>query len=166
MNLTNIKRQLDERGPERVVYGYDGQATSAKRAREHFGVVPSIVFIRDDGWTVGAPEAFEVVAYNLWPDKWTWYYRPGMECPRAIMFYHGSPDTPTRYRCPKCGGMDLHGEVSIVVRVEQDDPERNAYPEMIEFDGLGDGFEDGDVMLCDNEDCEYSAESTEFLVQE
>ena len=166
MNLTSIKQQLDERGPDRVVIGPEGSATRPSRARDEFSTTPSVIFIRKDGWTLGAPSELERVAYELWAKDWLWYYRPGMECCRAIMFYQGSPDTPTRYRCPKCGGMDLHGEVSIVVRVEQDDPERNAYPEMIEFDGLGDGFEDSDVMLCDNEDCEYSAESTEFLVQE
>jgi len=34
-------------------------------------VKPDIIFIRDDGWSLGASREMEVEAYNLWLKNWT-----------------------------------------------------------------------------------------------
>lgn len=36
-----------------------GRATTPKHAYEQFGIRPNIVFVRKDGWTVGAPHIYE-----------------------------------------------------------------------------------------------------------
>ena len=70
--------------------------------------------------------------------------------------------TPTRYRCPECSSTDLRAEVSIVVTVEQ--PEgREPLPILEDLD-LGYGFEDDDLMLCN--ECEHQEKAAEFLVRE
>ena len=67
----------------------------------------------------------------------------------------------TRYRCPKCGEEDLHCEISIVVNVNQDG---ELFPELVDFD-LGE-IQGDETMLCDNESCQYTAQASEFLVEE
>lgn len=61
----------------RVVISKEGKAVSPTTAREEFGLTPTIVFIRNDGWRLGAPQEFEQDAYNLWKDTWTHYQRRG-----------------------------------------------------------------------------------------
>jgi hypothetical protein len=56
--------------PARVIINQDGEAVSADRA-ESRGVVPDIIFKREDGWTLGTPKEFENVAYEMWADSWT-----------------------------------------------------------------------------------------------
>jgi hypothetical protein len=57
-------------GPDRVVVGQSGEATTPQRAREEYRVVPTVIFIRKDGWSLGAPEQFRRVAASLWTDEW------------------------------------------------------------------------------------------------
>lgn len=53
----------------RVVVHKDGEAVNPKMARE-MGVIPDIMFKRDDGWILAAPKEFEDVAYALWRYAW------------------------------------------------------------------------------------------------
>lgn len=48
----------------RIVINKEGEAVTMKRARE-MGILPLIVFIRNDGWMLGAPLEFEKVAYEM-----------------------------------------------------------------------------------------------------
>lgn len=57
-------------GPSRVVISAEGEAVGTKRARVQFGVEPDIIFIREDGWSLGAPEQWAEVAEATWKDKW------------------------------------------------------------------------------------------------
>lgn len=57
-------------GPDRVIVGRDGDAVPAKRAYEEYGIVPTVILLRYDGWTLGAPEPFVSVATNLWRGDW------------------------------------------------------------------------------------------------
>lgn len=83
MSDTEEKRRTRERavadvmraGPERVVFSAAGEATSSARARRFHNVIPDIVFIRADGWTLGAPTRFEDIAYRLWSDEWVGFMR-------------------------------------------------------------------------------------------
>ena len=38
-------------------------------------IIPSIIFVRDDGWMLAAPPKFEHVAYAIWKDKWVGFLR-------------------------------------------------------------------------------------------
>ena len=53
----------------RVLIDKEGTAVPPKRAKE-LGVSPDVIFIRDDGWTLGAPKHLKDVAHSLWSDKW------------------------------------------------------------------------------------------------
>ncbi len=61
-------------GPTRVVINAEGEAVPPQRARyilQTRGRAPfDIVFVRDDGWSLGALEEFKEVAYNMWPKEW------------------------------------------------------------------------------------------------
>jgi hypothetical protein len=60
--------------PHRVVCDHQGYAITYQRAqREHVPV--DVIFVRDDGWTVGAPIALRAVAQNLWKDHWVREFR-------------------------------------------------------------------------------------------
>lgn len=71
------KNQIEDRierivqfGPDRVVIDQSGEATTPQRAREEYHVVPTVIFIRKDGWSLGAPEQFKRVAESLWLGDW------------------------------------------------------------------------------------------------
>jgi len=68
--MQKVLDKLFERGPDRVVISEKGLATSARLAEQDHGVTPDIVFIRDDGWTLGASKHFAKVAHALWADHW------------------------------------------------------------------------------------------------
>lgn len=57
-------------GPDRVVTNESGEATTPMRACQDHKIVPTVIFIRDDGWSLGAPEQFRRVAFEMWRDKW------------------------------------------------------------------------------------------------
>jgi len=43
-----------------------------------------IVFRRSDGWTLGAPEPLNMIAYKLWQHYWTHYHKKGDDQWRPI----------------------------------------------------------------------------------
>lgn len=61
-------------GFNRVVINYDGEATTERRAHE-MGITPDVGFMRDDGWSLGAPADLEDVAFRLWADEWKYIIR-------------------------------------------------------------------------------------------
>lgn len=68
--LKTYAQAVLEHGPARVVINADGEAVSSVRAREQRGVIPVIVFIRKDGWSLGAPEHLAHVAERMWREDW------------------------------------------------------------------------------------------------
>lgn len=80
MNAATKKalEQLRLQGPTRVVIQRDGYAVNYRRAQGQ-GVNVDVVFVRNDGWTLGAPTEYEQVAYKLWPTEWVGYMRYGMD---------------------------------------------------------------------------------------
>jgi hypothetical protein len=34
------------------------------------GILSDVIFIRDDGWSLGAPTDLIQVAHDLWPEQW------------------------------------------------------------------------------------------------
>lgn len=55
----------------RVIVDYHGQAVPSHIAEERYKIIPDIMFKRNDGWTLGAPEEFEDIAYEMWKGDWT-----------------------------------------------------------------------------------------------
>lgn len=67
-------QQAISAGPVRVIVDQHGTGTTPKRAKE-LGIDPSIIFIRKDGWTLGAPDQLEDVAYKMWQQEWVGFMR-------------------------------------------------------------------------------------------
>ena len=68
----DLARQLEtgEVLPVRVLVSADGTATTPGKALKDYGVRYDVVYVRDDGWTLAAPQALDLVAYALWSDHW------------------------------------------------------------------------------------------------
>ena len=76
-NLAFQKRfsALMEDGPSRVLITAEGHSVPAHKAREQHGVVPDIIFIRRDDWSLGVPAHWESIAYNMWKNEWVAFLR-------------------------------------------------------------------------------------------
>ena len=75
--LTERMAHIIHNGPDRVVINEHGEAVPAGRAIRDYNIIPDIIFIRDDGWSLGAPAPLEVVAYGMWSDEWVGFVRRG-----------------------------------------------------------------------------------------
>lgn len=73
--LSKLVQEILRRGPDRVVINSGGEAVPPRRAREEHGIDPTVIFIRDDGWSLGAPADFEQVAHKLWANEWIAFVR-------------------------------------------------------------------------------------------
>jgi len=70
MDLNEMAAKVKADGPTRVVVSSSGEAVPPARARQEFGATPAIIFIRKDGWSLGAPKALAAVAEGMWADEW------------------------------------------------------------------------------------------------
>ena len=73
MKLPEIRNGF--KGPTRVIVEASGLAVPPKQARDVFQVSSEIIFIRDDGWMLGAPRESESIAFNMWEGSWTHFLR-------------------------------------------------------------------------------------------
>ncbi len=60
---------------DRVVVNSDGFAVSARDAFNHHGICAKVIFLRADGWSLGAPAELERVALATWADHWVSFMR-------------------------------------------------------------------------------------------
>jgi hypothetical protein len=88
-NAPNI-RDVTITDPIRVLVNAGGGAVRPGEAKE-MGIKPSIVFLRDDGWSLAAPPSLEEIAYRIWHDKWVGFQRKG-EAMKPIGEYLVPPD--------------------------------------------------------------------------
>jgi len=72
---------------DRVVVDIDGFAVPSKRAQNEYGIDPDIVFVRDDGWTLGAPKSLEKIAYKMWENEWAYFATKDEKKLRPIQEY-------------------------------------------------------------------------------
>jgi hypothetical protein len=79
MTLAEVKKKFRSAGPDRVVINASGEAVPPFRARRNYGIKPTIVFVRDDGWMLAAPDALHDVAEGMWLDKWIAVFIRGSE---------------------------------------------------------------------------------------
>jgi hypothetical protein len=70
MTFAEITKKLRDCGPDRIVINADGEATTSRRARREYNIYPAIIFVRDDGWMLGAPANLVKVAEEMWRDEW------------------------------------------------------------------------------------------------
>lgn len=72
MTEKEIYELVSDNGPNRIVVDDQGTAMSLRHARDKLRrLIPyDVVFVRDDGWALGASYEFENVAYLLWRREW------------------------------------------------------------------------------------------------
>lgn len=61
--------------PARVVVDDRGTAFPGRRAHWEFNIEADVVFLRRDGWSLGAPKELERIAYEMWKDEWAYFTR-------------------------------------------------------------------------------------------
>ena len=61
---------IQEAGPDRVVINMEGEATTPRRAFEEHHLSPDIIYVRNDGWSLGTPAEFDEVAKRMWEKEW------------------------------------------------------------------------------------------------
>ncbi|RLC88685.1 MAG: hypothetical protein DRJ03_02070 [Chloroflexi bacterium] len=69
MTLDEMKEKVMERGPTRVVINEEGEATTPMRALAQ-RVSVDVIYLRKDGWSLGAPQKLSMVARRLWDGDW------------------------------------------------------------------------------------------------
>lgn len=62
--------------PRRVVVDEDGHAIPPEAASK-MSIDSDIIFLRNDGWSLGAPKDLEDIAYNMWRNDWVQFARTG-----------------------------------------------------------------------------------------
>ncbi len=73
-HLLTIRNHICRRGPTRVVVetenGHVKYAIAPGRAKYETQIEPDWVFIRDDGWSLGARRQDAAAAAKLWTESW------------------------------------------------------------------------------------------------
>ena len=92
--LQRKTRRILVHGPNRVLIN-DAEALSPKRARE-LGHTADIIFIRDDGWSLGASCNLENAAYDHWPETWVGFVRKPNTFASTIDEYRKKQNEPTK----------------------------------------------------------------------
>jgi hypothetical protein len=73
-DIAFIESAVRARGPNRVLLSRDGHAVGPERAHAA-GVIPDVILVRQDGWTLGCPLWLESAARALWADAWVYSFR-------------------------------------------------------------------------------------------
>ncbi len=68
--ITEQAQRVLAHGPTRVVINADAEAISPGRAMVTHGIVSDVIFIRNDGWSLGAPTDLISVAERTWRELW------------------------------------------------------------------------------------------------
>jgi len=68
------------RGPDRVMIE-EYEAKPTKIAKDMYDKEPVVIFIRDDGWSLGASKDLVHAAERIWRDKWAAVMVPGDDEP-------------------------------------------------------------------------------------
>jgi len=92
--LNDTMRVLAEHGPTRVLC-HDGVGRSPSRltpAQEAEFACRFVVFVRNDGWTLGCSGDTEHDGFNMWRHEWVAFVVRGSfgDAPRPISEYSGS----------------------------------------------------------------------------
>jgi hypothetical protein len=78
--LQHYATLIRKHGPNRVVVDENGYAVSPKRAKRDYGRTKlDVIFIRSDGWSLGASADLAAVAEANSPNHWIGVLRPSAE---------------------------------------------------------------------------------------
>ena len=95
-------QNIIEKGPTRILVNREGEAVAPRRAAD---IKPDVIFIRDDGWSLGTLLCWEEIARKMWKDKWVCVMRRvegGWEAEK----YSTNNNCLDGIRCPKCGSQE------------------------------------------------------------
>lgn len=71
LDLRAIVELVKRNGPVREIVDAEGLGMSPERARKRADYKPpTVVFVRNDGWTLGARAKFEAIARRTWAGSW------------------------------------------------------------------------------------------------
>lgn len=71
LDLHRIAEIVKKNGPIREIVDAEGLGEQPQRARKRpYYEPPTAVFIRNDGWTLGACKKYEAVARRTWEGSW------------------------------------------------------------------------------------------------
>jgi len=75
-------------GPDRVVVGPRGESLRPRDTPAHLR--PAIIFVRDDGWSLGACKALAQTAREMYEDEWDYavIVATGREYPLVFQAMH------------------------------------------------------------------------------
>lgn len=68
--LSVVYDKIITNGPDRVVINEEGEGVSPFRASLACIILPTVIFIRADGWSLGAPRHLVNIAHKMWKDEW------------------------------------------------------------------------------------------------
>ena len=68
--LSALYNKIAANGPDRVVITVHGEGVSPWQAKTQYRIQPDIIFIRNDGWSLGAPRYLVDVANKMWQAEW------------------------------------------------------------------------------------------------
>lgn len=68
--LQTLVEKIKKNGPTRIVANADGYCMTPDMALNELLLVPDVIFIRQDGWSLGAPLQFANVARDMWLGEW------------------------------------------------------------------------------------------------
>jgi hypothetical protein len=129
-------RSIIAGGPDRVVINASGEATSSTCARNEYKIAPTVIFVRDDGWSLGAPEQFRHVARDMWSDKWVakltwdggkWLSRPVVDGEVVDQLIQGQEEVKMEIQTDSAGNEFVEvGNIRItLVLAEKRDTEKD-----------------------------------------
>ena len=73
-------------GPRVVLVNDECKCVKASYAEQDFNVIPEIIFVRRDGWTLGAPIKFQDLAFDR--DEWVAFIDVEYRTILSILHYH------------------------------------------------------------------------------
>ena len=83
-NLLKYRDDIIANGPSRVLISPD-EGVASKPARVEHGITPDVIFIRHDGWSLGAPSHLEADARKMWEGYWIGILRKPNTEPETII---------------------------------------------------------------------------------
>ncbi len=69
-DLLRVLEGIAYNGPTRVVVSSDGEARSPMQAKKENDIESDIIFVRNDGWSLGTPNYFIRVAERMYAGDW------------------------------------------------------------------------------------------------
>jgi hypothetical protein len=87
IDLQTIVDLIMQRGPDRIVINADQEAVSSRRAWEEYNITPDVIFIRHDGWSLGARKDLAAQAFGTWSDSWVAFMEKPNRVARPISEY-------------------------------------------------------------------------------